>query len=156
MDAGVASDEVARIVIVLGAVLVVLEIFVPGGIAGFLGATSVLLGLYLLDILSAPWAIAALIVFTGGLIAFAVPALRARRQQPQTGAESVIGMVGRARTDISSEGTVALKGIIWQAKSGTPIAAGADVRVRAAEGLTLVVEPTEASPGSGDEVPVSE
>lgn len=143
MDAGVASEEAARIVIVLGAVLVVLEIFVPGGIAGFLGATSVLLGLYLLDILSAPWAIATLIVFTGGLIAFAVPALRARRQQPQTGAESVIGMVGRARTDISSEGTVALKGIIWQAKSAAPIAAGADVRVRAAEGLTLIVESIE-------------
>ncbi len=143
MEVGAASDEVARIVIVLGAVLVVLEIFVPGGIAGFLGATSVLLGLYLLDVLSAPWAVATLMVFTGGLIAFAVPALRARRQQPQTGAESVIGMVGRARTDISPEGTVALKGIIWRAKSSAPIAAGADVRVRAAEGLTLIVEPTE-------------
>ncbi|MDQ3963841.1 MAG: hypothetical protein M3277_08025 [Actinomycetota bacterium] len=157
MDAGVAaSEEVARIVIAFGAILVVLEIFVPGGIAGFLGAAAVLLGLYLLDILSAPWAITTLIVFTGGLLAFAVPALRARRQKVQVGAESVIGLIGRARTDISPEGSVGLKGIIWQAKSGAPIAAGADVRVRAAEGLTLIVEPTEASPGFGDDEPVSE
>lgn len=138
-----ASDEVARIVIAFGAILIVLEIFVPGGIAGFLGAASLLLGLYFLDILSAPWAIATLIVFTGGLIAFAVPALRARRQKPQTGAESVVGLVGRARTDISPEGTVALKGTLWQAKSSAPVAAGSDVRVRAAEGLTLIVEPIE-------------
>lgn len=150
MEAGIASEEIARIAIAFGAILVVLEIFVPGGIAGFLGATSLLLGLYLLDVLSAPWAIAALMLFTGGLIAFAVPALRARRQQPQAGAESVIGMVGRARTDISPEGTVALKGVFWQAKSSAPIEAGADVRVRAVEGLTLIVEPTEASRRGGE------
>ena len=143
MDAGPASEEIARITIAFGAILFVLEIFVPGGIAGFLGAASVLLGLYLLDVLSAPWAIATLVVFTAGLIAFAVPALRARRQQPQTGAESVIGMVGRARTDISPEGTVALKGTLWQARSSASVAAGSDVRVRAVEGLTLIVEPTE-------------
>lgn len=143
MDASVASEEVARIVIAFGAILVVLEIFVPGGIAGFLGAASVLLGLYLLDVLSAPWAIATLVVFTGGLIAFAVPALRARRQQPQVGAEAVIGTIGRARTDLSPEGTIALRGTLWHAKSSAPVAAGSDVRVLAAEGLMLIVEPIE-------------
>lgn len=144
MDAGVAvSEEVARILIAFGAILIVIEIFLPGGISGFLGAASVLLGLYSLEVLPAVWAIATLIVFTGGLIAFAVPALRARRQQPQAGVESVIGTIGRARTDISPEGTVALKGALWQAKSNAPVAAGADVRVRAAEGLTLIVEPIE-------------
>ncbi len=144
MDASVAaSEQVARIVIAFGAILVVLEIFVPGGIAGFLGAAAVLLGLYLLDILSAPWAITTLIVFTAGLIAFAVPALRARRQKPQVGAESVVGLIGRARTDIALEGTVALKGALWQATSSTTVPAGSDVRVRAADGLTLIVEPID-------------
>lgn len=144
MDAGVGvSDEIARIVIAFGAILIVLEIFVPGGIAGFLGAASVLLGLYLLEFLSAAWAVATLIVFTGGLIAFAIPALRARRQQPQAGVESVVGTIGRARTDLSPEGTVVLKGTLWRAKCSAPVAAGSDVRVRAAEGLTLIVEPIE-------------
>lgn len=144
VDAGLAvSEEVARILIVFGAILIVLEVLLPGGISGFIGAASVLLGLYSLDLLSAPWAIATLIAVTGGLIAFAVPALKARKQKPQAGAESVIGTVGRARTDISPEGTVALKGTLWQAKSSSPVAAGADVRVQAAEGLTLLVEPIE-------------
>lgn len=39
MEAGVAvSAEVARILIVFGAILITLEVFVPGGILGFLGA----------------------------------------------------------------------------------------------------------------------
>ena len=144
MDAGVAvSEEVARILIVFGVILIALEVLVPGGVSGFLGAVSVLLGLYSLEVLPAPWAVATLIVFTAGLIAFAIPALRARRQKPQAGAESVIGTIGRARTDISPEGTVALKGMLWQAKSSSPVTAGTDVRVRAAEGLTLLVEPIE-------------
>lgn len=144
MDAGAAlSEEIARILVVFGAILITLEVFVPGGISGFLGAVSVLLGLYSLEILSAPWAVATLIAFTTGLITFAIPALRARRQKPQAGAESVIGTVGRARTDISPEGTVALKGMLWQANSSSPVKAGTDVRVRAAEGLTLIVEPID-------------
>ncbi|MGH2757819.1 MAG: NfeD family protein [Actinomycetota bacterium] len=135
------SEEVARILVALGLIAIALEALVPGGVAGFIGASTALLGLYSLGILSAVWAIATLIAFTAGLIAFAIPALRARRYPKVTGVETVAGSIARANTDISPEGTVAFKGVYWKARSDTPVTVGEKVRITGVDGLVLLVEP---------------
>lgn len=69
-------------------------------------------------------------------------ALRVRLRRPVTGEDALVGMVGEAKTDIAPEGTVLTKGALWRARTmETGIAEGSKVKVRASEGLVLLVEP---------------
>jgi membrane-bound serine protease (ClpP class) len=70
-------------------------------------------------------------------------ALRAQRQRPATGAEAMVGEIGRALVAFTAEGDgqIAVHGEIWRARSQVPLTAGAAVRVVAIHGLTLQVEP---------------
>ncbi len=108
---------------------------VTGGLLLFAGAAPAL-GL-------APWAIVVGVAFT--LIFFIsvmTAALRVRLRRPITGEEGIIGEIGEAKTDIAPEGTVLTKGALWRARTmETGIAAGEKVRVKASEGLVLLVEP---------------
>ncbi|MDQ3987504.1 MAG: nodulation protein NfeD [Actinomycetota bacterium] len=73
-------------------------------------------------------------------------ALRVRLRRPVTGEDGIVGMVGEAKTDIAPEGTVATKGTLWRARTmETGIEAGSKVRVKAMEGLVLLVEPLHES-----------
>lgn len=67
-----------------------------------------------------------------------------RRYRVTTGAEGMIGERAEAMDPLDPEGNVRLRGEIWNARSSVPVPAGAEVRIAAVEGLTLVVEP-EAS-----------
>ena len=189
------QPEVAFLLVSLGTLGIILEVYTSGiGLAGILGAISLLLGLYGLTVLPTNWAAVALIILGmvfflaelhvpgigvwavggtaaligGGLLLFAgaspavalspwaiafvvavtVPfflfaataALRIRIRPSVIGPESLVGMMGEARTDISSEGTVMTKGALWEACSATAtIPAGSRVRVERTEGLLLVV-----------------
>ena len=92
---------------------------------------------------SLTWAIAAAVA--GTLLFFVsvmTAALRVRLRRPITGEEAIVGMVGEAKTDIAPEGTVMTKGTLWRARTmETGIAAGEKVKVKATEGLVLLVEP---------------
>jgi membrane-bound serine protease (ClpP class) len=55
----------------------------------------------------------------------------------------MIGMKGRADTEIASEGTVSIRGELWRARARIRIAAGESVRVVGVDGLTLEVEHTD-------------
>ena len=59
---------------------------------------------------------------------------------PAASLNSLIGMVGEARTEILNEGSVYVNGEDWSARSKTRIPAGAKVRVLSREGLVLEVE----------------
>jgi membrane-bound serine protease (ClpP class) len=76
------------------------------------------------------------------LVRFAV---MARRSKAITGQEGMMGELGVARTDLAPEGKVLVHGEIWAARSAQPVATGGRVRVRAVEGLKLVVEPEPES-----------
>lgn len=97
--------------------------------------------------LSPSWTSLALIV--GGMAAFMVSGmpslLRARFSTATVGRYSMIGQMGSARTGIDPEGTVALAGGVWRARTNraTPINSGDRVRVVAIDGLVLEVEPEE-------------
>ena len=72
-------------------------------------------------------------------------AVVAHRRKAITGQEGMMGELGVARTDLAPEGKVLVHGEIWDARSALPVASGGRVRVRAVEGLKLVVEPEPES-----------
>jgi membrane-bound serine protease (ClpP class) len=193
----VTNPEVALLLVLFGTFGIIFEIYNPGiGLAGILGAVSLLLGFYALSVLPTNWAGAALVILSviffvvdvqtaglgiwtvGGITALVAgsmlifsgvdpalslspwvvvgavavslvffvsvmtAALRVRLRRPITGEDALVGLVGEARTDIAPEGTVLTKGSLWRARTmETGIAAGEKVRVKATEGLTLLVEP---------------
>jgi membrane-bound serine protease (ClpP class) len=67
-------------------------------------------------------------------------ALVAKRRKAVTGEAGMIGLMGVAGTDIDLSGEVLVHGELWKARAAGKIPQGAHVRVRAIEGLTLVVE----------------
>ena len=73
-------------------------------------------------------------------------AWRAQRQQPQTGGEGLIGMVGHVRQPLAPDGTILVNGELWRAvvaENGGDIGANAAVVVERREGFTLYVRPKQ-------------
>jgi len=71
---------------------------------------------------------------------------RQKQKQSEEGIydpDSVIGLIGEARTEIDSSGLVLLEGEIWRARSKTPIPAGSAVRVIRSGGGLLTVQKVE-------------
>jgi membrane-bound serine protease (ClpP class) len=75
-------------------------------------------------------------------------AIKARRAKVTTGAGGVIGLTGRARTELAPEGTVLVRSELWHARSEMTIAKGEDVRVTGIRGMTLDVEAPSSQPVS--------
>jgi membrane-bound serine protease (ClpP class) len=57
--------------------------------------------------------------------------------------DSVVGLIGEARTEIDSSGLVFVEGELWRARSKTPIPAGSAVRVIRSGGGLLTVQKVE-------------
>ncbi|NOT60725.1 MAG: NfeD family protein [Acidobacteria bacterium] len=53
----------------------------------------------------------------------------------------MLGLTGKALTDITREGRVMVQGEYWWARARAPIAQGESIRVVAIEGMQLEVEP---------------
>lgn len=76
--------------------------------------------------------------------------LRSRKWKFATGVEQLIGEVGEVTEPVDGRGgTVFVHGELWRAMAPQKIARGTRVRVVRVEGLTLHVESTEWSPGTG-------
>jgi membrane-bound serine protease (ClpP class) len=73
-------------------------------------------------------------------------ALRARRNRVVTGPEGMVGEVGIARTPLSPEGKVFVHGELWSARASGALDSGTRVRVKAVEGLRIIVEAAERQP----------
>ena len=83
-------------------------------------------------------------LFTGAFFLFAVGAgIRAQRTKVRTGTEGLIGAVGVARSALSPEGQVHVRGEMWtaEAEDRKPIREGDRVVVVGVEGLRLRVRP---------------
>jgi membrane-bound serine protease (ClpP class) len=140
------------LLVIFGVALLVLELKVPSfGALGVGGAVSLILGSVMLTdvvpgvrvglgvILPAAIGFAALFLFLGRL------ALSAHMRPPVTGAQALIGQVGRARTPLvpNEPGLIDLRGEIWRAVSQVPLPPGHPVRVSRIDGLTLTVGPAD-------------
>jgi membrane-bound serine protease (ClpP class) len=71
-------------------------------------------------------------------------ALEAERMRPAHDLAALVGVIGEAKTDIYTEGSVQLAGELWSATSAQPIPAGSRVRVTGRQGLMLEVEPVDS------------
>lgn len=128
--------------------LFVLEAKVQGfGILGFGGIVAAVIGsLILIDVptpeLRLPLALVLAVVIPFGVILIMMLklALRARHEKITTGTAGMVGLRGRAETEIISEGTVFVRGELWRARSPMKIARGEIIRITGVEGLTLEVE----------------
>jgi membrane-bound ClpP family serine protease len=85
-----------------------------------------------------------LIALMAALAAFAVTIYRlgsrALGRKPVVGLPDMVGAVGRVVSDLAPEGTVRIKGELWEARAeGRKINAGADIIVVGQEGLKLIV-----------------
>lgn len=69
--------------------------------------------------------------------------LRARKGQVATGSEGMVGEIGIARTALAPEGKVFVHGELWNARAHSDVPEGSRVRVRAVDGLRVVVERIE-------------
>jgi membrane-bound ClpP family serine protease len=83
-----------------------------------------------------------LVVVAGAAVTVARQVWRAWRAPMITGADALIDRLVRVRTADGLTGRVLLDGALWAVRSaGAPLAVGQLVRVRAVQGLELVVEP---------------
>jgi membrane-bound serine protease (ClpP class) len=65
--------------------------------------------------------------------------IKAQMRKPVTGSEGLVGLEGRAKTDIDKDGLVFVHGEIWKAYSDEPVKAGEKVVVEGVENLKLKV-----------------
>lgn len=143
------------LLIVLGVALLIFEALVPSfGILGVGGLVALVVGAIMVTTevpgITVNYAfIVPVALATGALVlALARLGIKAHRLKSVTGAEGLEGLEGRTISAITPEraGQISLRGEIWRAVSGVPLAAGVRVRVTAVEGLTVHVEPAEARP----------
>jgi membrane-bound serine protease (ClpP class) len=136
------------LLIVLALVLFVLEAFITShGVLGVGGVVSMLLGsMMLIDspipALRISWVVIVPVVAASALlfIATVTVAVRAHRGKVDTGKEGLIGMRAEAKTDISEDGQVFVRGEYWNARSDEPVKKGERVVVVAVDGLRLHVK----------------
>jgi len=149
-------NAVGALLILLGITLMVTEAFMPsfgafgiGGAVAFVAGALMLVdgdtpGLEISLAFVVPLAAASALLL-GGVGAFA---LRSRKRPVVSGIEAMVGAPAVALEDFAREGYVQAHGERWHAQSAVPIAQGARLRVRALDGLTLIVEPEEKGDAS--------
>jgi len=88
------------------------------------------------------WTALAVSIPLGLITAFLMSiAFKARHNKRASGADAMIGKIGRAQTMLTPEGKVAVHGEIWNAVASTTVSEGEPVRITAVEGLKIHVEP---------------
>jgi membrane-bound serine protease (ClpP class) len=75
-------------------------------------------------------------------------AIAARRRKAVTGEAGMIDSIGVAETDFDQIGKVLIHGELWSVRAPGKVQKGTPLRVKAVDGLTLVVEP-ESEPRKG-------
>jgi membrane-bound serine protease (ClpP class) len=136
--------------IALSVVFFIADIKVPGhGVLTVGGILAFLFGALLLTEHQAPFLRVSLqlavfiALLTGAFFLYAVGAgIRAQRGRARMGRESLVGLEGVARTDLSPDGTVHVAGEMWTARAeGGRITEGERIQVVAVDGLRLRVRP---------------
>lgn len=135
--------------LLLALALFILEAkFATHGILAAGGAVSMFLGALLLvesplpELRIHPWTAFGLTLPFAIITTFLVSlVIRARANKVITGSSGMIDEIGVAHTPLAPAGKVFVHGEFWSAVSSRPVEAGARVRVREIQGLTLQVEP---------------
>jgi membrane-bound serine protease (ClpP class) len=140
---------VGAALLILAIVMFILEAkFVTHGVLAVGGTAAMILGALLLVESPLP----EMRIHLGTAIGLALPfaiittfllslVIRARASKVITGTVGMVDEIGVATTSLEPGGKVFVHGEYWDAVSSIPVGAGARVRVRAIDGLTLKVDP---------------
>ncbi|MDH3973928.1 MAG: nodulation protein NfeD [Deltaproteobacteria bacterium] len=139
------------LLVVLGIVLLFLELMVISyGLLTMGGIGAILLGSLMLFERSAPFLRVSYVVIFSTVAALSVififvitMAVKTFSRHVATGLESLIGLVGEARTVIDKRGKVFVHGELWEAKSDEIIEKGEKVEVKEIKGMLLSVKKAE-------------
>lgn len=137
--------------IVLALVLFVLEVKVAShGLLTIGGVVAMIIGSIMLIDSPLPFMRVSLAVIvpsvlvTASFFLFAVGmGVRAQRRRVTTGSEGLVGEVGVARTEVANDGTVFVRGELWNARSDEQVSPGDAVEVLAVEGMRVKVRRRE-------------
>jgi membrane-bound serine protease (ClpP class) len=136
--------------VLLSLLFFVLEVKTPGlGALGAGGIITLVAGLYMLlgaSPAALPLLVAAVLPILVVFGFLTVLAHRARRNKIVTGDAGMIGLEGRAETDLLPEGKVFVRGELWDAVSPERLERGRPVRVTGVRGLRLEVADADADP----------
>jgi membrane-bound serine protease (ClpP class) len=191
----ITNPNIAYLLMLLGFYGLFFELANPGSVVpGVIGAVSLLLALYALNVLPVNYAGVALILIgvafmtgemfmpsfgalgIGGIVAFVIGsvilfdtdleffkvsrpvigglallsalffmgvagmAVKVHRRRAVSGSEEMIGSLGEAIEDFQGTGNVRAHSEIWRARSDSALKRGQTVRIKALDGLTLIVE----------------
>jgi membrane-bound serine protease (ClpP class) len=143
-------NQTAIMLIILGMAFLVAELFLPSfGVLGFGGLLALTLGslfMYTPEsqlIVDRSLIVASIFMFGAALVLVLGFIMRDRRRRAQTGAEGLVGEIGRAVGTIDGTGRVRVHGEYWNAVSTEPIDGNARVRVESVDGLTITVRREE-------------
>jgi membrane-bound serine protease (ClpP class) len=145
-------QHIAILLLFAAIALMILEAkFASHGVLGIAGVLCLVFGLATLVNGPTPEMRVHFSVAAGAGIGFSVItfalawiAVKARRAKRLLGADAMLGHIAVAMTPLAPTGQVEVRGEIWQATlppNSAPIPAGAQVKVRAIDGLTLTVAP---------------
>lgn len=142
-------NELGAALIVGGVALLVVEVFLPGGVVGALGLVGVIVGgLTLFDAGSGVRVSRGVLIGVAlGVVGFGLLVLRAlmkvrRSVSPPATSADLVGQTGVVERTLDPEGVVRAGGESWSARSKERVEAGAHVRIRKVDGLVLEVEPS--------------
>ncbi len=135
--------------ILLGITFIIAEAFVPsfgalgvGGIIAFVAGSIILMDEESMRIslgLIGGTALAS----TAFILWLMSRLITVSRKKVRTGAEVMMGSIGKAMTDFTGEGRVWVRGESWRARSPEPVKKGQNVRVVSQDGLLLQVKIVE-------------
>jgi membrane-bound serine protease (ClpP class) len=145
--------------ILLGIGLMVAEVFVSsvgvlgvGGVAAFVVGSIILMDtgseFFQLSLGLVIGVAAATAIILIGVLRLV---LRSRRRRVVSGREELVGASGVALESFAESGRVRAHGEIWQASTQIPVEKGQRVRIRAAHGLRLAIEPAPELDVTADE-----
>ncbi len=145
-------NYVGLALIIVGFVLIALEAFVPSfGALGIGGIVAFVFGAIMMFDSGIPgfgiskiFVVSVAIVTAGLILIMLRLVLKLRRRGPVSGKESIVGSIGKAMESFTGEGKIWLEGEAWAAVSSAPIEENQDVRVRAIDGLTLLIDPADS------------
>ena len=142
--------------IVVAFILLLLELFTPTyGALALTGMVTMIAGFLVLfnspgtpdsARISIPAATLIALLTAGSSFGFIWLGLKAQTKKVMTGAEGLVGKIGRVRKPLVADGsvysgTVFVYGSLWNAESATPIAKGERVKVESIDGLMMQVSP---------------
>ena len=146
---------VGAVLLVLAIVFFVLEAkFATHGVLAAGGVVSMILGALMLINTRLPGgsitlatALSVTIPFGAITIFLLRLVLRSRRLKVSTGGAGLIDEIGTVQRAEVQEGKIKIyvRGELWDAVTSQPVLAGAHVRVKALDGLTLIVEPDSST-----------